>query len=92
MGWLKVAVGAVGAFIGFLVISMLMGYLVWGVIAALVIGAVVLAFKAGRSGKQVRREAPDLELGDRRHDGPPRRPAAADVDDELARLKREMGS
>jgi hypothetical protein len=90
MGWFKVAVAAVGVFVAWLVFSSIIGYLVWGVIAALVIGAVVLAFKAGRAGHKVSGQEGDRELGDPRS-GVPRRPRPPNVDDELARLKREMG-
>jgi uncharacterized membrane protein YfcA len=77
------------------------------VIAALVVGAIVVAIKMMRSGKQVSRKRAEKQVrepdyGDSakplpRGDiepvsSPPPRAATPDVDDELARLKREMGS
>jgi hypothetical protein len=90
------------------------------VVAALVLGAIVVAIKVARSGKQLSRKREEREV--RHHDRheslpradvepyaaepyaaepyqssvptqqPPRpAPSAHDVDDELARLKREMG-
>jgi hypothetical protein len=77
------------------------------VIAALVVGAVVVAIKVARSrgqisGKRAEREVREPERDYRRPlprtdvepapYQPPSRPATADIDDELARLKREMGN
>jgi hypothetical protein len=78
------------------------------VIAALVVGAIVVAVKVAHSRKQVsskraKREVrePDynqpLPRADVEHvttpySSPPPRQSAPDIDEELARLKREMGS
>ena len=77
------------------------------VIAALVVGAIVVAVKVARSRRQVSGKKADREVREpdhEQHSRPlpradvepvatpqPPRPAAHDVDDELARLKREMG-
>ena len=76
------------------------------VIAAAVVGAIVVAVKVARSRKQVSRKRQDKQVrepdyGEYRRPLPradiepitpePVRPSAQDVDDELARLKREMG-
>ena len=89
MGWFKVAAVAVGVFVAFLVVSTVMGYLIWGVIGALVIAVIVLAIKA-RSGRQVAWEEPDRGIRESGDSGQRRRQKTRDVDDELARLKREM--
>lgn len=89
MRWFKVAAVAVGVFVAFFVISALMGYLIWGTLAALVIAVVVLSIKA-RSGRQVSREEPAWEIREPQYGSQPRRQKPPNVDDELARLKREM--
>jgi uncharacterized membrane protein YfcA len=76
------------------------------VIAALVVGAIVVAIKMMRSGRQISRKRAEKQVrepdyGDAKPlprgdiepvSSPPPRAATPDVDDELARLKREMGS
>jgi hypothetical protein len=92
----------VGSVIGFIIHAVT--YLV---IAALVAGAIVVAIKVARSGRQVSRKRGEREVREPRHNRPlpradvepvstpypsqPSRRNAPDVDDELARLKREMG-
>jgi hypothetical protein len=76
------------------------------VIAALVVGGIVVAVKVARSGKQVSGKRAEREVSepeshrplpraDVEHYSapvPPRQmPNPRDIDDELARLKREMG-
>ena len=74
------------------------------VIAALVVGAIAVAIKVARSGREVTRKKAEREVREPGHGRPlpradvepvstpqPPRYAAPDVDDELARLKREMG-
>jgi hypothetical protein len=94
MGWIKVAAGVVVLFVAWLVFSSIVGYIVWGVLGALVIGAAVLAFKAGRAGKNVAGRDRDREVreSEPRAQGVNIRRAAQAVDDDLARLKREMDS
>lgn len=91
MRWLKVVAVALGVLIVLLVVSSVIGFLIEAVIAALVIAAVALGIKAAFYRKQV---------SGMRHDREVRRPAynsllhsqkTPNVDDELARLKREMG-
>jgi hypothetical protein len=119
MRWFKVAAIAVGILIAFLVVGSVIGaifhILTQLVIAALVVGGVVIAVKVARSRREVSGSKAEREVRDReyeQHSRPlpasdivpaaptsypvppanPARPAAADVEDELARLKREMGS
>ena len=116
MRWFKVAAIGVGILIAFLLVGGVIGFVIHAVtdlvIAALVVGAIVVAVKVARSrrevsGKKAEREVrePDYPQYSRplpRADvepvstpyPPPSRPVnppAHDVDDELARLKREMG-
>ena len=78
------------------------------VIAAAVVGAIVVAVKVARARKQVTAKKADREVREPDHreynmplpradvepvrDEPVRGPAKLDVEDDLARLKREMGS
>jgi hypothetical protein len=98
MGWLKVAAVAVGALIVFMVVGTVIHLFMDLLIAAIVVGAIVVAVKAATGRKRLprgRRDYGDYELRTPRADpGPATRPTAhatADVDDDLARLKREMG-
>jgi len=102
-GGIIIAFLVVGSVIGFIIHAVTSL-----VIAALVVGAIVVAIKVARSGKQVSRKRAEREVREQeshrplpRADvepystpAPPRRstPNTQDVDDELARLKREMGS
>ncbi len=101
-GGIIIAFLVVGGIIGAVV--HLLGELL---IAALVVGAVVVAIKVARSrgqisGKRAEREVreperdyyrplPRTDVEPASYQPPPARPSAQDVDDELARLKREMG-
>jgi hypothetical protein len=112
MRWFKIAAIAAGILIAFLVVGSVIGaifhILTQLVLAALVVGGVVVAVKVARSRRQVEGKKAEREVRDRdyeQHSRPlprsdiepaappsyPTRPAPADVDDELARLKREMG-
>ncbi len=112
MRWFKVAAIAVGILIAFLVVGSVLGaifhILTQLVLAALVVGGVVIAVKVARSRRQVEGKKAEREVRDRDYEqysrplprsdiepaappSRPARPAAQDVDDELARLKREMG-
>lgn len=113
MGWLKLAAIAGGIIIAFLAVGWVVGAVVHLlaqlVIAALVVGGIVVAIKVARSrgqisGKHAEREVreperdyhrplprTDVEPASYQQQQPPSRPAPQDIDDELARLKREMG-
>ncbi len=115
MRWFKIAAIGVGILIAFLVVGSVIGaifhVLTELVLAALVVGGVVVAVKVARSRRQVEGKKAEREVRDRDYEqysrplprsdiepaAPPSYPtrpappAAADVDDELARLKREMG-
>jgi hypothetical protein len=77
----KIAAIAVGALIALLVVSSVIGLLIWAAVAALVGAVVVLGVKAAFRNKQVSRARPDREV----------RQKASSVDDEMAQLRREMG-
>jgi hypothetical protein len=121
MSWLKIAAIGVGILIAFLVVGSVIGFVIHAVtslvIAALVVGGVVVAIKVARSGRQVSGKKAEREVRDRDYEqysrplpradvepvstpyppqpsrpGMPASPPTQDIDDELARLKREMGS
>ncbi len=112
MRWFKVAAIAGGILIAFLIVGTVIGAVVHAIfdlaIVFLVAGAIVVAIKVARSGRQVsgkRRERevrepersrplPRADVEPVSTSFPPRQPTHTeqDVDDELARLKREMGS
>jgi uncharacterized membrane protein YfcA len=108
MRWFKVAAIAGGIIIAFVIVGSVIGVVVHAlfdlVIAALVVGAIVVAIKMARSGRQVSRKRADREVREPEYSRPlpradvepssanvPPRQNTQDVDDELARLKREMG-
>lgn len=112
MRWFKVAAVAVGILIAFLLVGSVIGaifhVLTELVIAALVVGGIVVAVKVARSRKQVsgkkaEREVrepdygkplprADVEPVSTSYSSPPPRQDSQDIDDELARMKREMGA
>jgi len=91
MRWFKVAAIAAGVLIAFLVVSSIIGFLIEAAMAALVVAVIVLAVKVAYYRKQVSRNRPDSEIREPRYGSPLPRHNRRDVDDELARLKREMG-
>ena len=91
MRWFKVAAIAAGVLIAFLVVSSVMGFLVEVAIAALIVVTVVLAIKVAFYRKPLSRNRPYSEIRDPTYSDPRPRRNTPDVDDELARLKREMG-
>jgi Na+/H+ antiporter NhaB len=92
MRWFKVAVIAAGVVIAFLVVSSVIGFLLEAAIAALVVAAVVLAVKVAFYRGQVSRNRRDREVRGPAYSSPLPRHYRRDLDDELARLKREMGA
>jgi MFS superfamily sulfate permease-like transporter len=91
MRWFKVAAIAAGVLLAFLVVSSVIGFLIEAVIAALVVATIVFAVKAAFYREQVSRNRPDREVREPTYSSPLPRHNRRDVDDELARLKREMG-
>jgi len=91
MRWFKVAAIAAGVLLAFLVVSSVIGFLMEAAIAALVITTIVLAVKMAFYRKQVSRNRPRSEVREPAYNSPLPRYNTRDVDDELARLKREMG-
>ena len=112
MRWFKVAAVGVGILIALIIGWAVVGFVLHAVeflvIAALVVGAVAVAIKVARSGKQISRKRADREFREPEYSrslprtdvepaatsysAPPSRPNTQDIDDELARMKREMGS
>ena len=94
--------------IGWAVVGFVLHAVEFIVIAALVVGAVFVAIKVASAGKQVTRKRADREVRrepepkysrslPRTDVAPapsyqPTRASSQDIDDELARLKREMGA
>ena len=90
------------------VIGTVLHVLVELVVVALVVGAIVAAVKVARSRKQVSSKRAEREVREPGHSRPlpradvepvatsfpttPSRSGSQDIDDELARLKREMGA
>jgi amino acid transporter len=92
MRWFKVAAIAAGVLVAFLIITSVIGFLMEFAIAALVVTTIVLAVKVAFYRKRVSWNRPDSEVRAPAHGSPLPRDSTRDVDDELARLKREMGS
>jgi len=113
MRWFKVAAVGIGVLIALIIGWAVVGFVLHAVeflvIAALVVGAVAVAIKVARSGKQISRKHAKREVrepdDDRRplpradvqhvttpYSPQPSRQSAPDIDEELARLKREMGA
>lgn len=91
MRWFKVAAIVVGLMIAFLVVSSVVGFLIEAVVAVLAVAFIALGVKVAFRRKQVSRNRPTREVRGPRNSGPMRRSNTPDVDDELARLKRETG-
>jgi hypothetical protein len=91
MRWFKVVAVIVGVFIAYLIVASIVGFFFEVVIAALAVAATVLAIKVVFYRKQVTRSRLDGELRESTYSSPLPRHNTRDVDDELARLKREMG-
>ena len=87
MGLLKVAGAVVAVLVALFVVSAVIHTVVWVAFAALFVGAIVLVVKAAMHKKQVAPGLDDTELTQ-----PAPRPRHADVNAELAALKRKMGS
>jgi membrane protein implicated in regulation of membrane protease activity len=90
MRWFKVAAIAVGVVMAFLIVSSIIGFLVEAAIAALVVATVVLAVKVAFYRAQISRNRRDSEVRGPKHNSALASHLGRDVDDELARLKREM--
>jgi len=101
VGGLVIGFIVISAVIG-AVVGLVFGLLIKLVIAALVVGGIALAIQRARSRRQVSGRQAEREIREpdhREYSMPPRADAEpvrdtprADVEDDLARLKREMGS
>jgi hypothetical protein len=89
--WFKVAAVVAGVIIAFLIVSSVVGFLIEAVIAALVVAIAVLAVKLAFSRRQLSSKGAQREVRGRRYTEPLRSHNPQDVDDELTRLKGEMG-
>jgi membrane protein implicated in regulation of membrane protease activity len=89
MRWGKVAAIAAGVVVAYLAVSMVLGFLLEIAMIALVVGVVVLAVKLAFYRRQVpgRRRS---EVREPRYTGPLPGRDVRDVEEEIARLKREM--
>lgn len=86
----KLAAIAVGVLIALLAVSSVIGLLIWAAMAALVVGTIVLGIEVAFRRGQVSRNGHYREVREPGRDRPLRRPAPPNVEDELARLRREM--
>ena len=91
MRWFKVAAIAAGMVIAFLVVPSIAAFLLEAAIAALVVAVIGLAIRTAFYGRQISSGKPDSETGEPCYRSPLFRRDTRDVDDELARLKRETG-
>jgi amino acid transporter len=90
MRWFKVAAIAACVLFAFLVISSIIGFLMEAAIAALVVATIVLAIKVAFYRKEVASHRRDREVREFTYSNSLPRHHTRDVDDELARLRREM--
>jgi hypothetical protein len=86
----KLAAIAVGVLIALLAVSSVIGLLIWAAMAALVVATIVLGIEVAFRRGQVSRRRHYREVREPGRGRPLRRPASPDVDDELARLRREL--
>jgi len=91
MSWFKVAAVAFGALIVWVVVSAVIGFVIEAGIAVLVVAAIVLGIKAAFYKRQLSESRAERQVRGPAYDSPPRRRHGRHVEDELARLKREMG-
>lgn len=91
MRWFKVTAVALGVLIVLLVVSSVVGFLLEAVIAVLVAAAIAFGIKAAFHKKQVSGKQPDREVRGPADNSLPHHQTTPNVDDELARLKREIG-
>jgi hypothetical protein len=89
--WFKVAAIVVGVMIAFLVVSSVIGFLIEAVIAVLAVAVIVLAVKVAFNRKRALGRRSSGEIHGLRDGRSLRRHTTPDVDDDLARLKRETG-
>ena len=91
MSWFKVAAVALGALVVWVVVSSVIGFVIEAGIAVLVVAAIVLGVKAAFYKRQLSERRAEREVRGPAHNSRTRRRLARDVEDELARLRREMG-
>jgi hypothetical protein len=91
MRWFKAAVIAASVLAVFLVVSSVIGYLIEATIAAIIVVGIYFGVKATVRNKQVPGKWNDREVRNPAYGSSRRRHKTLDVDEDLARLKREMG-
>jgi hypothetical protein len=89
--WFKVVAIVVGVMVAFLVVSSVVGFLVEALVAVLAVAAIALGVKVAFGRRQISAKRADGQVRGPRSSRPLRSDYAADVDDEMARLKRETG-
>ena len=92
MGLMKVAGAVVAILVALFVVSAVIHTVIWVAFAALFVGAIALAVKAVTQHKRAPRELDDKLPDDKKLPDPAPRPQRADVDAELAELKRKMSA
>jgi predicted lysophospholipase L1 biosynthesis ABC-type transport system permease subunit len=86
----KIAAIAIGVVLAYLIVSTVIGFFIWAVLAALVAAAIYLAVKAGFRRRRVSRSRTDADPQQLAYDRLRDRPQAPGVDDELARLRAQL--
>jgi uncharacterized membrane protein len=92
MRWVKIAAILVGVFLAYLAVSMIIGFLIEAAVVALVVAVIVLAVKVAFYRKQVSSSRSRSEVREPGYSSSLPRDHMRDLEEEIARLKREMGS
>lgn len=91
MRWAKVVAIAAGVLVAYLAISMVIGFLIEVAVIALVAAVIVLAVKVAFYRRQVPSGRRRGQVREPRYTGPLPGRAVPDVEEEMARIKRETG-
>jgi membrane protein implicated in regulation of membrane protease activity len=89
--WFKVAAVIVGVMVVFMIVSSIVGFLLEAVIAVLAVAAVVLGVMVASSRRRGLSKHASAEVRGLRYRRSLRRHNPSDVDEDLARLKRQTG-
>jgi FtsH-binding integral membrane protein len=92
MGLIKVAGAVLAVLVALFVVSAVIHTVIWVAFAALFVGAIVLAVKAVTNKKRAPRELDDKLPGDKELTARTSRRRKADVDAELAEMKRKLSA
>jgi len=91
MRWVKVAAIVVGIFFAYLAVAIIIGFLIEAAVVALVVAVIVLAVKVAFYRKQVSSNRPRSEVREPGYGSSLPHHSTRDLEEEIARLKREMG-